>query len=199
MLMVKTWCAALLLGAGIGAAAEEKPNILLLVAEDLSPRLGAYGDDIARTPHLDKLAASGILFTHAFTTAGVCAPSRAALITGQHQISFGGQHMRTSTSPLGMYLAQPDQQVRAFPEILRAHGYYTFTDRKLDYQFTGIRAGSGPFTLWDEEDADDTAWRNRASGQPFFGLVNFEIVISSLIFVFYNNNNPQDGHFLLPN
>ncbi len=173
MLKVKTWCAALLLGAGIGAAANEQPNILLLVAEDLSPRIGAYGDDIARTPHLDKLAASGIRFTLAFTTAGVCAPSRAALITGQHQISFGGQHMRTSTSPLGMYLAQPDQQVRAFPEILRAHGYYTFTDRKLDYQFSGIRAGSGPFTLWDEEDAEDTAWRNRANGQPFFGLINF--------------------------
>ena len=150
-----------------------QPNVLVLMAEDLSPRIGAYGDDYAQTPNIDSLAQKATRYTHAFTTAGVCAPSRAAFITGQHQIAFGGQHMRASTSPLGPYLAQPAPEVRAFPEILRAHGYYTFTDQKLDYQFSGIRAHSGPFTIWNEENASDTAWRNRVSGQPFFGLINF--------------------------
>lgn len=155
------------------AQASKPPNILILMAEDLSPRIGAYGDKIANTPNIDMLAKRSVRFTHAFTTAGVCAPSRAALITGQHQISFGGQHMRTSTAPLGFYLAQPSAEVRAFPEILRANGYFTFTDRKLDYQFSGIRAGSGPFTIWDRDGAGDTAWRERGQGQPFFGLINF--------------------------
>ncbi len=150
-----------------------RPNILLLVAEDLSPRIGSYGDTLARTPNIDQLAAQGTRYINVFTTAGVCAPSRAALITGQHQISFGAQHMRTTTGPLGPYLAQPAAGVRAFPELLRAAGYYTYTDQKLDYQFSGIRSGSGPFTIWSEDGASDTAWRNRTADQPFFALINF--------------------------
>ena len=114
-------------------------NILHLVAEDLSPRIEPYGDKTAQTPNLSKLATNGTRFTNVFTTAGVCAPSRAALITGQHQISFGAQHMRTSTSPLGKYFALPAEHVKGFPELLRQNGYFTFTDSKLDYQFSGIR------------------------------------------------------------
>ena len=119
----------LLAGVCVNAQAAERPNILLLVAEDLSPRIGAFGDAQADTPNIDALAARGTRYTHAFTTAGVCAPSRAALITGQHQISFGAQHMRSSTGPLGEYYAQPDPEVRALPELLRGSGYFTFTDR----------------------------------------------------------------------
>ena len=151
----------------------ERPNILLLVAEDLSPRIEPYGDDLAKTPNLTKLGTKSIRFTSTFTTAGVCAPSRASLITGQHQISFGAQHMRTSTSPLGKYLALPPDQVKAFPELLRREGYFTFTDSKLDYQFSGIRSGSGPFTIWDSEGSSDTGWRDRNENQPFFGMINF--------------------------
>ena len=146
--------------------------ILLLIAEDLGPRIGSYGDPHAVTPNLDKLAQHSTRFTHVYTTAGVCAPSRAALITGQHQISFGAQHMRTSTAPLGSYLAQPPAQLRALPELLRQLGYYTYTDRKLDYQFSGIRAGSGPFTLWDQDGQRAEDWRKRPQGQPFFALIN---------------------------
>lgn len=172
-MIVRIAVLVVLAGVTCSAHAAQRPNILLLVAEDLSPRLGSYGDTLAVTPNIDALAARGTRYTHAFTTAGVCAPSRAALITGQHQISFGAQHMRTSTGPLGEYYAQPDPQVRAFPELLRASGYFTFTDRKLDYQFSGVRAGSGPFTLWDVDGANDDAWRQRAPKQPFFGLINF--------------------------
>ena len=168
-LILLAWC---LVGAPLQANPAQ-PNILLLMAEDLSPRIGSFGDKLADTPNIDQLAATGTRFTRVFTTAGVCAPSRAALITGQHQISFGGQHMRTSTGPLGEYFAQPDPQLRAFPEIMRSNGYFTFTDAKLDYQFSGVRAGSGPFTIWDRQGADDFAWRERAPDQPFFGLINF--------------------------
>lgn len=152
---------------------QTQPNILLLVAEDLSPRLGSWDDAVANTPNLDALAATGIRYTRVFTTAGVCAPSRAALVTGQHQISFGAQHMRSSTGPLGPYYAQPPAGLRAFPELLRRSGYFTFTDAKLDYQFSGIQAGSGPFTLWDREAVGLEAVVERQPGQPFFGLINF--------------------------
>ena len=159
--------------------ADSKPNIVLVLMDNFGyGEIGVYGGGVLRgapTPNIDSLAAGGTRYTRVFTTAGVCAPSRAALLTGQHQISFGAQHMRTSTSPLGKYYAQPDTQTRAFPELLRAHGgYFTYTDNKLDYQFSGIYAGSGPFTIWDRDGADDYAWRERAPRQPFFGMINFQ-------------------------
>jgi arylsulfatase A-like enzyme len=174
MLLRRFCTVSLLLLAGfVQATTANPPNILLLVAEDLGPRIGSFGDNQARTPNLDALAQQSTRFTKVFTTAGVCAPSRAALITGQHQISFGAQHMRTSTSPLGAYLAQPAKNLRALPELLRQLGYYTYTDNKLDYQFSGIRPGSGPFSLWDAQGRRAEDWRQRKPGQPFFGLINF--------------------------
>jgi arylsulfatase A-like enzyme len=62
--------------------------------------------------------------------------------------------------------------VKAFPELLRAAGYYTFVTEKLDYQFSEHATGTGPFTVWDAED-DPALWRGRAPGQPFFGMLNF--------------------------
>ena len=62
--------------ADVAHADMERPNLLLLVAEDLGPRIGAFGDGVARTPNLDRLAREGVRYTNAFATAGVCAPSR---------------------------------------------------------------------------------------------------------------------------
>ena len=149
----------------------ERPNILFLVAEDMSPRVGAFGDSLAQTPTLDRLAAAGVRYTRVFTTAGVCAPSRAALITGMNQISMGGQHMRTDSRPAGSYYCVPPPQVKGYPELLRAAGYYTFNLAKEDYQFSHMRTGTGPFTIWDAED-DNDLWRSRKEGQPFFGMIN---------------------------
>lgn len=159
-----------------------RPNILVLMAEDMSARVGAFGDSVAVTPNIDALAQEGVRYPNTFTAAGVCAPSRAAHIMGMHQISFGGQHMRTSGGPLGSYKAVPPPEVKAYPELLRAAGYYTWTDTKLDYQFSSPMPGSGPFTIWDRERADDDDWRNRRPGQPFFGLVNFNITHESGVF-----------------
>ncbi len=167
----------LLLGFA-GQAFAERPNILLLVAEDMSARVRSFGDQVAVTPNLDALAARGIRLPNVFTTAGVCAPSRAALITGMHQISTGAQHMRTSSRPDGAYKAVPPPDVKAFPELLRGQGYYTFTGHKLDYQFSGTLAGSGPVTIWDAEGGNDE-WRGREPGQPFLGLINFEVTHES--------------------
>ena len=68
--------AALVVAAPGGATAEgadPRPNIVLIMAEDLSPRLGAWGDTVAHTPNLDRLAQQGTRYTRAFTTSGVCA------------------------------------------------------------------------------------------------------------------------------
>lgn len=158
-----------------------QPNILLLMAEDLSPRIGSFGDPIARTPAIDRLAEQGVRYPNVFTTAGVCAPSRAALMLGRHQNSTGTQHMRTSDGPLGEYLAVPPPEAKAFPELLRRAGYFTYQHGKLDYQFSGVRSGTGPSSIWDAED-NDRQWADRDGDQPFFGMVNFMVTHESGIF-----------------
>ncbi len=157
----------------------DRPNILLLMAEDMSARVGAFGDTIAVTPRLDALAAEGVRFPNTFTTAGVCAPSRAAQILGVHQIATGSQHMRTSSRPEGGYAAVPPPQVKAYPELLRAAGYYTYNDTKTDYQFSSGPLDSGPFTVWDSVGETNPDWRARAEGQPFFGFRNFGVTHES--------------------
>jgi len=165
----------------LGQGDQERPNILILMAEDMSSRVGAFGDDAALTPNLDSLAESGVRFPNTFTTAGVCAPSRAAHITGMHQVSIGAQHMRTSSYPDGPYLAVPPPEVKAYPELLRQAGYYTLTNHKLDYQFSIYAAESGPFTIWDQE-GESPDWGQRADGQPFFALINFGMTHESRMF-----------------
>jgi N-sulfoglucosamine sulfohydrolase len=157
-----------------------RPNIIWISNEDMSPHLGAYGDALARTPVLDRLARESIRYTNAFTTAPVCAPSRAAIITGMYQTAIGAHHMRTTEDRVpelpGPYLAVPPFYVKAFPEYLRAAGYYTSNRAKTDYQF-GL-----PFTIWD--DVGRTAhWRNRPDPrQPFFSVFNLEVTHESQIF-----------------
>jgi N-sulfoglucosamine sulfohydrolase len=63
-------------------APPKQPNILWLIAEDFGPQLGCYGTKEVWTPNLDSLAAQGIRYTRAFTTAPVCSASRSAFITG---------------------------------------------------------------------------------------------------------------------
>ena len=157
-----------------------RPNIVWISNEDMSPRLGVYGDVTARTPVLDRFARESVRYTHAFTTAPVCAPSRAAIITGMYQTSIGAQHMRTTEDRVpelpGPYLAVPPFYVKAFPEYLRAAGYYTSNRAKTDYQF-GV-----PFTIWDDL-GRGAHWRNRKDrNQPFFSVFNIEVTHESQIF-----------------
>jgi N-sulfoglucosamine sulfohydrolase len=186
---------ALLFSANLVAETPQRPNILVLMAEDMSARVGAFGDAVAVTPNIDALARQGVRYPNTFTAAGVCAPSRAAHILGMHQISTGTQHMRTSTRIGGGYYAVPPPEAKAYPELLRAAGYYTFTDGKLDYQFSGIRSGSGPSTIWDAEGMTD--WRGKKEGQPFYGLINFQETHESGIFQPLGNMPNSRSHFML--
>jgi arylsulfatase A-like enzyme len=76
----------------------KRPNILWILAEDLSPFMGCYDDPInqGHTPAIDKLAAQGVLFKRAFVTAPVCSACRSALITGVMQTTTGTHQHRSS-------------------------------------------------------------------------------------------------------
>ncbi|MGF1760129.1 sulfatase [Photobacterium sagamiensis] len=157
------------------ALAADQPNILFLVAEDLSPRIGAYGDEIAETPNIDKLVAKGVKYTNVYTAAGVSAPSRAALITGAHPNAIGAGGMRPSDYHLNggtRYLAVPPEEIKAFPELLRKAGYWTYENNKLDYQFSEGLPETGPFTIWDKEGNNNTDldWTAAKEDKPWFGM-----------------------------
>lgn len=159
------------LHAASACAAQSRPNIVMIVPEGYSQRLGSFGDPVAKTPYIDALAQRGVRFTNAFATSPVCGPSRLTLLTGVQPLAIGAQHFRPLYAPTGAYMPVPPPQVKGFPELLRAHGYYTYITEEEDYQFSGPLSG-GPFTLWDKSDAERTAWRERAPGQPFFAWIN---------------------------
>lgn len=155
-----------------------RPNVLWITLEDTSPRLGCYGDRVARTPHIDGLAAGGRRYPLAFATAAVCAPSRCAVITGMYATAIGGHHMRTThRNPLvpelpTPYAVVPPPFVRPFPEYLRAAGYHCSNNEKTDYQF------DAPCTTWDAL-GPEAHWRGRLPGEPFFAVFNLTVTHES--------------------
>lgn len=170
---------------GIGAAAafavnsfgqqQKRPNIIWLSTEDLSPHMGCYGDDVAKTPNIDKLASQGIRFTNVFTTAAISAPVRAGIITGMYQTSIGCMHMRTTSyrrsadNPVE-FTAVPPHYVKAFTEYLRTAGYYCTNNSKTDYQFAKDPV---PASIWDEC-SKNAHYKNRPDkSQPFFSVFNW--------------------------
>jgi uncharacterized sulfatase len=157
---------ALPLAAARAQEAPPRPNVLWITCEDISPHLGCYGDRFAVTPNLDRLAAQGVRYTHAFTVIGVCAPSRSCLITGMYPTALGSHHMRCQ--------ARLPDEVKCFPEYLRHAGYYCSNNVKTDYNFPV------PKNAWDES-SNKAHWRNRKPGQPFFSVFNLVVSHESQI------------------
>jgi N-sulfoglucosamine sulfohydrolase len=109
----------------------ENPNIVWLIAEDLSPDLGCYGNSLVSTPNIDKLAFQGIRFTNAFATCPVCSPSRSGFITGMYQTSIGADHHDTMEKNK---LSLPEG-VSTLPDILYDAGYYIDYNGKTHFNF----------------------------------------------------------------
>ena len=152
-----------------GADTGERPNILWLTSEDNGPFLGCYGDSLARTPTLDRLARDGVMFERCFAQP-VCAPSRFTLITGLYAASCGpAEHMRAQ--------GQIPAWLKGFPALLREAGYYTVNNAKTDYN-SPLRVGEA----WNESNKR-AHWRNRSDpGQPFFSVFNHEVTHESCLF-----------------
>ncbi|MFC1712459.1 sulfatase-like hydrolase/transferase [Candidatus Poribacteria bacterium] len=155
----------LLAKSAYAADSQERPNILWLDAEDLSPELGCYGAPLVQTPNIDQLAEDGVRFTNAFVTGPVCSASRSAVMTGMYQTSIGVHHHRSNRqTPL-------PEGIRNITHYLREAGYFTcngqaLTDGrkgKLDYNFK----------MSFDEAFDGTDWSQCKPGQPFFAELHF--------------------------
>lgn len=170
----------------------ERPNILWLVTEDMGPYIPPFGDSAIQTPNLSRLANEGIRYPKMFSPSGVCAPSRAAITTGMYPTSIGASHMRTKSNVqqtgLPAYEAVPPSKVKMLSELLRMNGYYCTNNSKEDYQF------KAPITAWDES-SNYAHWRNRAEGQPFFAVFNFNETHESGLFEPYAHRNSETRHY----
>ena len=159
---------ALVLSLQLNAIAE-RPNILWLVSEDNTTLLGCYGDPLAKTPALDKLASEGVLFENCFAQP-VCAPSRFTLITGTFAASSGpANHMRAD--------GRIPKLMTGFPAILRESGYYTTNHSKTDY--------NAPISIdrnWDECGDDASPLKATNSKKPFFRVFNHTVTHESCLF-----------------
>ena len=167
----------------------DKPlNVVWISCEDMGPILGAYGNTIIKTPNLDRLASEGVLYKNAYSTVGVCAPSRFSIITGMYSARLGAHNMRTGDyhnfktpeevsykQDIGVidkagvnipqYEVVPPKHVKPFTEILRAKDYYCANNFKCDYQF------NSPFTAWDEV-SPTVSFRDAPKDRPFFYVWN---------------------------
>jgi len=101
----------------IVASASERPNVLLILVDDLKPALGCYGDPVAKTPNIDALAARGMRFDLAYCNQAVCAPSRFTLMLGSHSTSTG-------LYGLGSQLRQVVPDAVTMPQYFAEHGGY---------------------------------------------------------------------------
>ena len=146
----------------LGSAPADSPNIIWLVSEDTSPDLACYGDPNARTPNLDRLAAEGVRFSNAFTSAPVCSASRSAFMTGMYQTTIGAHNHRSHRGD-GFQLPEG---VDVFTKYLRDAGYRIVCPkgRKTDFNFT---PRVKPY--------DSFAWDDMKKPGPFFAQIQFSL------------------------
>ncbi len=154
-------------------AQEEKkqPNILFILAEDISTDLECYGMEAVKTPHLNSLADSGIQFMNAYGNNSICSPSRSNMMVGVHQNIINAQHHRSNRD---IPLAAPFKPITSY---LRDAGYTCIlgnehvraTGKKIDVNFK--HRAIGP---WDGETnfgLFDKVGKIQVEDQPFFAQV----------------------------
>lgn len=110
------------------ASSAEKPNVLLITADDLGLQLSCYGETLIQTPHMDALAARGVQFTTGYVAQASCSPSRSALFTGMYP--HGNGHYGLANAGVGF---QVHEELRSdlLPNVLKRAGYRTGIIGKL--------------------------------------------------------------------
>lgn len=150
--------------------AAARPNILWILAEDMGDHLGCYGTAQVWSPNIDRLAAEGMRFDRAFTTAPVCSASRSAFMTGMYQTTIGAQNHRSNRDP-----AHPlPAGVRVLTDWLRDAGYFTANIRSFPEPITFKGAGKTDWNFYyPGKPFDSDNWDDLKAHQPFFAQINF--------------------------
>ena len=144
------------------SAADDRPNIVWIVVDDMSSHFGYQGEKLVTTPHVDRLAKGGVVFSRAYATAPVCSTFRSAMITGMYQTTIGAHHHRSSRGERKIELSKG---VRPIPELFRDAGYFT-----TNADATGTKGGKEDYNFaYQKGDLyDGVDYNKRKKGQPFF-------------------------------
>jgi arylsulfatase A-like enzyme len=151
--VLTTTCLALTLSAFI-ASADERPNIIFLMADDqCTYSMGCYGNGDAKTPNLDDLARDGLTFDNHYDTTAICMASRANVMTGMYEYKTGcnfehGPLMQTHWN-------------KSYPVLLRAAGYTTAFAGKFGFEVANLGEKSAMPT-------DDFDWWGGSPGQTSY-------------------------------
>lgn len=140
------------------------PNILVFIADDAGMDFGCYGNKRIKTPHIDRLAANGLLCEKAFLTTAQCSPSRTSILSGQFAHTIGTEDLH----------AELNEQVQLIPSYLKQKGYYSgllmkqHLGKNGNNQFDHVREGS-------DNNAPELfrEFLDKANGQTFFAWVAF--------------------------
>ena len=139
----RSFLGAATLGATLLAAKPKPPNFLVILADDMGfSDAGCYGGEV-ETPNLDRLAAQGLRFTQAYSTAR-CAPSRSCLLTGRYAQETACDSMTPGNTPAS---------TRFLPEYLKPLGYRSYHSGKWHLKFSPMEGGAGfdrTYTMLDE-------------------------------------------------
>ena len=143
--------------SAVGAETGGRPNIVIILGDDMGfSDLGCYGGEI-QTPHLDALAADGVRFTQ-FYNAARCCPTRASLLTGLYPHQAGMGHM-TEDRGFDGYRGMLDRRSATIAEVLRPAGYRTYM------------AGKWHVTRENGPDADRASWPVQRGFEKFYGTI----------------------------
>jgi arylsulfatase A-like enzyme len=168
----------LFLSIGFLIAEDGKPNILFIAVDDLRPELGCYGNQVIHSPHIDKLAAEGSVFTNHFVQVPTCGASRFSLLTGMRPRKRSHLGNNTIVEELS-YMPEGDRP-ETFVHHLRRNGYYTIGIGKISHSADGLVYGyNDPVSekrelphSWDELIFDSGKWGT--GWNAFFGYSDGE-------------------------
>ncbi|NNG15950.1 MAG: sulfatase [Gemmatimonadales bacterium] len=172
--LVATSVSGGLRGQEPGGAERTRWNILLITADDLGLQLGAYGDSLVTTPHLDSLAAAGVRFEVAYVTQASCSPSRSSMFTGLYPHSTG----QYGLAGFGLAL-HPHLYDATVPALLKEAGYRTGLIGKLhvapeeSFPFDFRPADKRSRRVRQVAQQADTFW-NETGAKPFFLMVSYK-------------------------
>jgi iduronate 2-sulfatase len=110
----------------------KNPNVLFIAIDDMRPVLGCYDDNVAITPHIDRLAKRGVVFNRAYCQLAVCGPSRHSLMSGKRPDA-------TQVWDLGTHFREALPNAISLPQHFKAHGYHTRSVGKI-YHGNGVAA-----------------------------------------------------------
>jgi choline-sulfatase len=144
-------------------------NVLMIAVDDLRPDLGCYGTAVAKTPHIDRLAARGVVFGHAYCQQAVCSPSRTSLMTGQRPDTTRVWDLKTHFRE-----ALPD--CVTLPQHFKANGYHCVGLGKIYHgNYEDGRSWSEPhwYPTGRTVDTDPADWTNRVTTRREDGVEEY--------------------------